>query len=89
MEPEYNIFKNGSCWLRADFHLHTKADSEFNYKDNTTEFVSKYIEQLKSQKIQIGVITNHNKFELSEFKALRKEAKKEEIFLLPGFGVFK
>lgn len=84
MEPEYNIFKNGSCWLRADFHLHTKADSEFNYKDNTNEFVSKYIEQLKSQKIQIGVITNHNKFELSEFKALRKEAKKEEIFLLPG-----
>ena len=84
MEEDFSIFNNGSCWLRADFHLHTKADSEFNYKDNPNEFVSKYVSQLKSQEIRIGVITNHNKFDLSEFKALRKAAKKEELFLLPG-----
>ncbi|MCD6389868.1 MAG: AAA family ATPase, partial [Desulfobulbaceae bacterium] len=34
--------------------------------------------------IRLGVITNHNKFDHGEFKALRKKAKKEEICLLPG-----
>jgi len=24
-----DIFKNGAIWVRADFHLHTKADKEF------------------------------------------------------------
>ena len=27
-----NIFENGATWLRADFHLHTKADIEFDKK---------------------------------------------------------
>ncbi|MBW1612604.1 MAG: hypothetical protein JRJ57_01245 [Deltaproteobacteria bacterium] len=84
MEQQYTIFQNGSTWLRADFHLHTKADSEFNYKGNPNEFVTKYIAQLKTQDIRVGVITNHNKFDLTEFKALRKAAKREEIYLLPG-----
>jgi len=78
------VFKNGSVWLRADFHLHTRADSEFKYTDNPNEFVSRYISQLKAQGIRVGVITNHNKFDQPEFKALRKVANKEEIFLLPG-----
>ena len=34
--------------------------------------------------IGIGVITNHNKFDLDEFKALRKKAKKSGVGLLPG-----
>ena len=79
-----SVFKNGSVWLKADFHLHTKADSEFKYTDNPNEFVVKYTAQLKAQDIRVGVITNHNKFDLSEFKALRKAANKEGIFLLPG-----
>lgn len=81
---QHSIFQNGSAWLRADFHLHTKADSEFNYTGNPNEFVGKYVAQLKAQDIRLGVITNHNKFDLSEFKALRKVANKEEIYLLPG-----
>jgi len=84
MENTNNIFENGSIWLKADFHLHTKADSEFKYTDNPNEFVSKYISQLKAQGIRVGVITNHNKFDQPEFKALRKAANKEDIFLLPG-----
>lgn len=81
---QHSIFQNGSAWLRADFHLHTKADSEFKYTGNPNEFVGKYVAQLKAQNIRLGVITNHNKFDLSEFKALRKAANKEEIYLLPG-----
>ena len=77
-------FMNGSLWLRADFHLHTKADGEFQYKDDVSRFISGYVEALKKAEIKIGVITNHNKFDLDEFKSLRKAARKEKIFLLPG-----
>ncbi|HED06371.1 MAG TPA: histidinol-phosphatase [Ignavibacteria bacterium] len=84
MDKTNNIFKNGSVWLKADFHLHTKADCEFKYTGNPNEFVRKYIARLEAQNIRFGIITNHNKFDLSEFKLLRKAANKQEIFLLPG-----
>ena len=77
-------FEKGSQWLRADFHLHTRADKEFTYQGGDNEFVRLYIEALKQAGIGIGVITNHNKFDAGEFKALRKRAKKESILLLPG-----
>ncbi|MCP3943395.1 MAG: histidinol-phosphatase [Desulfobacteraceae bacterium] len=78
------IFKYGADWLRADFHLHTKADKEFKYTGEDNNFVSDYIAGLKNAGIQIGTITNHNKFDISEFKALRKKARKKAICLLPG-----
>lgn len=78
------IFKHGSAWLKADFHLHTRADKEFKYDGEENSFVSGYVASLKAAGIQLGVITNHNKFDINEFKALRKKARKEEIFLLPG-----
>jgi hypothetical protein len=33
---DWNVepFQNGSSWMRADFHLHTKADKEFNVTNN-------------------------------------------------------
>jgi len=77
-------FADGSQWLRADFHLHTRADKEFTYQDGDDEFVRRYIEALQKAGIGIGVITNHNKFDIGEFKALRKRARKESILLLPG-----
>lgn len=80
----YTIFKNGTNWVRADFHLHTIKDKEFSFKGEQNNFVREYIETLKKTDIRVGVITNHNKFDFDEFKALRKNAIKEEIFLLPG-----
>jgi len=79
-----NVFLNGSIWLRADFHLHTKQDREFTYAHDEERFIADYVQGLKHAGIQVGVITNHNKFDIDEFKALRKKARKEEIFLLPG-----
>lgn len=79
-----DIFKNGAVWLRADFHLHTKADKEFVYTGNENDFCRLYVEQLKSQNINVGVITNHNKFDKNEFVALRKKALKEGIGLFAG-----
>jgi hypothetical protein len=80
-----SLFQNGSVWLRADFHLHTKADKEFlPYVGDDASFVQEYINKLVEQDIRIGVITNHNKFDKGEFVALKKKATEQEIGLFPG-----
>ncbi|MBC8184685.1 histidinol-phosphatase [candidate division KSB1 bacterium] len=85
MEKTNNIFKNGSIWLKADFHLHTKADKkEFKYGGEDNDFVKEYIKELKKNNVGIGIITNHNKFDLDEYNALRKKAVKENIYLIAG-----
>jgi len=81
---EYNIFQNGSVWLRTDFHLHTKADKEFAWTGDNNLFITNYVQKLKECGIRVGVVANHNKFDREEFKTLRKKAFAEEIFLLPG-----
>jgi chromosome segregation protein len=78
------IFAHGSTWVRADFHMHTAADKEFSFTGDPNYFVSEYVAALKNAKIRVGAITNHNKFDRDDFKALSKHAKKEEICLLPG-----
>jgi len=82
-----NLFQNGSKWLRADFHLHTKADSEFVYSGNDDVFVSDYINKLIEQDIRLAVITNHNKFDKGEFVALKKKANENGIALFPGVEI--
>ena len=77
-------FINGSQWVRFDCHLHTKSDKEFKYDGNEDEYISSYVNKLKESAIDVGVITNHNKFNLEEFKAIKKRARKEDIFILPG-----
>ena len=77
-------FPQGSRWLRVDFHLHTAADKEFSYDGESDYYYSNYVQALKDASIEVGLITNHNKFDLGEFKALQKTAKKQGIFLLPG-----
>ena len=79
-----SLFQNGSEWLRADFHLHTKADSVFKYTGDENSFVKDYVKKLVEQDIRIGVITNHNKFNKNEFKALKKKALENGIALFPG-----
>ena len=79
-----NAFPNGGKFVRADFHLHTDADKEFSYSEDKNKYFDKYVQQLKDSEIQLGVITNHNKFDAEEFRKLRKNALKENIFLLPG-----
>lgn len=80
----FEVFQHGSVWVRTDFHLHTRKDKEFKYSGEEARFVISYIEGLKQAGIRIGVIANHNKFDPEEFKVLGKQARKEEIILLPG-----
>lgn len=78
------MFDNGCEWIRCDFHLHTRKDKEFKYTGEDNSFITDYVNKLESEKIKIGVITNHNKFDLEEYKALKKAANKKDIFILPG-----
>lgn len=77
-------FAQGAQWIRADFHLHTRADREFKYAGDDNVYNSSYVDALEKAGIRLGVITNHNKFDFEEFKALRKTAQKKNIALLPG-----
>lgn len=78
------VFAQGAQWIRADFHLHTRADKQFVYTGESNSFIHRYVDALERASIRLGVITNHNKFDLDEFKALRKAAQKKGIALLPG-----
>ncbi len=78
-------FTHGAEYIRVDFHLHTKADKQwFEYKGEENDFVKKYVQKLKDENVQLGVITNHNKFDKGEYDAIRLEASKVNIFILPG-----
>ena len=77
-------FPRGAEWVRVDFHLHTKADREFEYSGDENFFNSAYVDALAAAEIRLGVITNHNKFDFEEFKSLRATARKKKIGLLPG-----
>ena len=78
------MFENGMEYIRADFHLHTRKDKEFKYSGEDTEFIKNYVQGLVEANIGIGVITNHNKFDVDEYKAIKKAARKENILILPG-----
>lgn len=78
------MFENGLQYVRSDFHLHTNKDKEFTYSGEQNSFVNDYVSALKEANISVGVITNHNKFDIDEYKAIRKAAKKQDIFILPG-----
>lgn len=78
------MFETGLEFVRVDFHLHTQKDKEFSYSGEQNDFVKSYITALKQANIKVGVITNHNKFDKDEYKALKRAARKEKIFILPG-----
>ena len=46
------LFKYGSTWIRADFHLHTNADKEFTYSNDEDYYFSSYVKALEEQKIK-------------------------------------
>ncbi|NLB09498.1 MAG: AAA family ATPase, partial [Clostridiaceae bacterium] len=78
------MFSHGAEVVRVDFHMHTVKDKEFEFSGSENSFVSAYVEVMRQNNIRIGIITNHNKFDLGEYKALKKEANKSGILILPG-----
>lgn len=85
MAESNDIFKNGTVWLKADFHMHTRADHEYDKKyKNDDQFIHKYIARMEETDTRVGVITNHNKFDKDEFLVLKKAAQKKDICLFAG-----
>ncbi len=78
------VFAEGAQWIRTDFHLHTRTDREFTFTGDDNFYNSNYVDALEKAGVRLGIITNHNKFDFDEFKALRKTAQKKGIALLPG-----
>ena len=78
------MFEMGLSYIQTDFHLHTHKDKEFKYSGEQNSFVKDYVAGLRQANINLGVLTNHNKFDKDEYVAIRKAAKKEDIFILPG-----
>ena len=78
------MFENGLQYVRADFHLHNCKDKEFVYSVEQNSFLNDYVSNLKLANINVGIITNHNKFDKDEYNAIRRAAKKQDIFILPG-----
>ena len=74
----------GGVRLRADFRLHTRADREFSYAGDASYYFADDVDGLTNAGIRIGPVTTHNKFDLEEFKALRRTAKKQDIFGSPA-----
>ena len=77
------MFETGLQYVRTDFHQHTCKDKEFAYSGAQNSLVNEYVSALKEANIKVGVITNHNKFDKDEYKAIRKAARKQDIFILP------
>ncbi|HPY75047.1 MAG TPA: hypothetical protein PLB63_06505 [Planctomycetota bacterium] len=81
------MFEHGAKWLCADFHLHTKQDTEFNFKGDGNTFINSYVDKLVEQGIEIACITNHNKFDKGEYKELAKEGRKKGVNFYPGVEI--
>ncbi len=81
------MFESGMETIRVDFHLHTKSDKEFKYNGDDNSFIKDYVKKLQESNIKIGIITNHNRFNYEEYKAIRKEARKHNIMILPGVEI--
>ena len=78
------MFESGLSYIRSDFHLHTDKDKEFKYSGEQNSFVKDYVSGLKKAGINLGILTNHNKFDKDEYVAIRKASRKENIYILPG-----
>ncbi len=79
----------GARFFKCDLHLHTPGDSYFNphKSDVDVSLVKEYVKKLREKEIEIGAITDHNKFYLEWFNALSEEAQKEDIYLFPGVEI--
>lgn len=80
------VFDAGLELIKADFHLHTQKDKEFSYTGEQNDFVKSYIDALKQDNIGVGVLTNHNKFDKDEYKAIKNVLIEREFLFCQGLN---
>jgi len=87
-----SLSKNGASWIRADFHLHSPGAYSFKLPSGTNlasetekkKVVEAYVQQLMSENIKTGAITDYQQIREDWFPLIQERALKEEIFIFPG-----
>ncbi|WP_321787099.1 hypothetical protein [Burkholderia pyrrocinia] len=67
------VFAQGAQWIRADFHLHTRADCEFKFTGDDNFYNDSYADAPERANIWMGIVTTHNKFDFKEFIVTRPQ----------------
>ena len=81
------LFTRGATWIRADFHLHTIAEpgrsrtfrAEYPGEEKRGAYLNDWIGRLESEGVRVGVITNHNAFDVPGYN------ESTPIDVYPGF----
>ena len=76
--PMNKQFPKGAEWVRADFHLHTKADKEFKHSGEESYYNSVYVEALEQAGIRLGVVNGLAK-KLWEFGLINVQSQRTVI----------
>lgn len=86
------LFERGAAWVRADFHLHTIAEvdpsrtfrSSYPTENDQGAYLNDWLTKLEADQVRVGVITNHNGFDIKDYKWHAEHGRKRGILILPG-----
>lgn len=86
------LISRGATWRRIDLHLHTPGVSTFQSPDGAnpgtaggrSAVARAYVDQLRNAGIAVGALTDYNGIRKEWFAAIREEAEKADIRILPG-----
>ena len=87
----YTEYKEGSKWIKCDFHIHTPCSVLNNqFGDNFEEYVKKMLRKALENDIQVIAITDY--YTIDGYKKLKEELAKEikkEQQILENFELLK
>ena len=69
--------------MLIDFHCHTKATKKGEAPSRNIPSPRYFCDQVENANVKMLAITNHNSFDLKQFKTIQKEAK-NKIIIFPG-----
>lgn len=69
--------------MRIDLHCHTIKTKQGDAESRNVT-VEKFVETLSKHEVQIAAITNHNKFDLSQYEEFKSSAFEKDIDVWPG-----
>ena len=81
-----NVTDLGNCLViirNVPCYKCTECD-EFFYTGDENSYFTSYVNALVVAGIHVGVVTNHNKFNVQEFKILKKRQGRRMFFCFPA-----
>jgi len=68
--------------MKIDLHIHTKTSSKSEKSTRNINDENKFKQIMRDANIQIAAITNHNEFDIDQYKKFK--CKENSFLLLPG-----